>query len=1099
MTCLQCSAELSRNAKFCTECGAPIASATPTIVPEIVPESTPLHHAERRQLTVLFCDVVNSTALSEALDPEDLRDVMIRYQEVCGKVIERFEGHIAKYLGDGLLVAFGYPVAHEDDAQRAVRAALGMLEAVKFTEFHTSTRAHIPINIRTGIHTGLVLMDEIAASEHVTDMVGETPKIAMYLEEKADINSLVISGTTAKLVAGLFETEEKEVPLFGNQAIEAFSVLHESTAHTRFEASRRAGVTALVGRAHELALLRQRWLEAMEGSGHTIFISGEAGIGKSRITLALKEIVAREPNAWLIETQCSPYYRNTAFYPIANLFERTVLHFSSDDDTHSRLAKLEGYLAQNGLDLEENVPLFLPLLSISTDKYRPLDPLSKTTKQRTMELLIRLLIQRAGTQPVLFIAEDLHWADPSTLELFAIVLERIPSAHVLTLLTFRPEFSASWVKSEDTISLGRLGVEDAKAMVEHLVKQKQLPKEIAQQILTKTDGVPLFVEELTRTLLESGSLIEKKDRFELAGELGAVSVPTTLKDSLMARLDRMASAKRAAQVASVLGREFTYPLLDAIYPGKKNALESELSKLVSSGLIFRSSERHDAIFTFKHALVQDAAYDSLLRSERQEYHRATAIALRDRFPDLYQRQPELVAQHFTAGGTLDAAIPEWLRAGKQADARSANHEASSHYQKGIQLLSELGMDSPARALELPLQLSYGMSIIMMRGYSVPEVKTAIDRAREICPKGVDFPELPMILWLFHVYNFVRGDLNVSVKIAEEFLTIARSRNDSGLLLEANSMLVLERLLGGNFLEARKECAEAMAHYVFEEHRHLAYRFTQDPLAVAVILGSWAECWMGYPDRARELGTIAVDHARKLGHNFSLNYAIAFAGWLYYFLDMPDETERFATEALQLAQANGYFNWMGDALILLGWAKHHRGESEAGLAMLTQGMDIFTAIGRLSGQPGILNLKIDVLISMGKLDEAQSLLDERWKIEAWSSQQYERSIGFLLEGDLALAIAAHSSSGPDAVPIAEEFYRKAIEDARQRHAKNFEMKAWLRLFALFKETEREAEIREEIQTLYSRFTEGWDTPLLQQARKVIDRKLLDSKRAENYAV
>jgi len=1092
MNCPHCNAALSNSAKFCPECGKPVT--VKSAASKVAKPGSEKPVAERRQLTVMFCDLVNSTSLSGELDPEELRDLMRHYQEVCAKVIRRFDGEIAKYLGDGLLVQFGYPTAHEDDAQRAVRAGLGMLDAVRLADFHTSSGQHVPIDVRIGIHTGRVLIDQIGSeAQRVTDIVGETPNIAARLQGLAEPNTLLISGSTQKLVAGFFELEDLGAQTVKGvtKPIGVYRVRHESAAKTRFEASRFGGVSDLVGRSAEMASLQARWVEACAGTGHTLFISGEAGIGKSRITLAMKELVAKEAGAWLVETQCSPYYQNTAFYPIANLFERTILQFNSSDDALTRLAKLEGYLVQNGLDLEEHVPLLQPLLSLPPHpKYRPLDPLSSKTKQRTMDLLIKLLLQRAAQQPILFITEDLHWADPSTLELLSQILTKVPSSHILAILTFRPEFSATWVTKEDTITLGRLQQDETRAMVEHLVNQKHLPREIAEHILAKTDGVPLFVEELTRTIIESGALVEQDDRYELAGKLQNISVPSTLQDSLMARLDRMTSSKRVAQIASVLGREFTYPLLEAIFPGDKNSLSGELSQLVAAGLIFSSGGTHsddaaqksDSFFTFKHALVQDAAYDSLLKTERQQYHLATASALRDVFPDLYARQPELVAQHFTAGNRADAAIPEWLRAGQQADGRSANQEASSHYRKGMELLAELPADSPVRGYELPLQLSYGMSIIMVRGYSVPEVATAITRARELCvamgssSSMQDAPELPMVLWALWAYYVVRGDLNVSIKFAEEFLEVSKRRNDSALLVEANSMFVLEHLLAGRFFETREQMDECIARYSVEKHGHLAYQFTQDPLVVAGTLGSWNEYALGYPDRARQIGTKVLDHARKLGHNFSLNYAVAFSAWLYYFMEMPDEVERLANETMQIAMENGYALWMGDALILLGWVQHQRGNSEQALVMIDQGLGIFSAIGRVSGLPGNLDIKAEVLIALGKFEEARAQLDERWELEARTNQEFRRAVGLRMEAELIRA----SSSDPDAAMRVEEFYDRSIADSKKRGARTFELKTVLRLLDLARGTSREAEVLSQLGELYSSFTEGFDAPLLKQA-------------------
>ena len=1076
MTCPQCSAEISDRAKFCPECGTAISSVRSAAA------------AERRQLTVMFCDVVSSTSLSTEIDPEELRDVMRHYQEACAKVIERFEGKIWKYLGDGLLVQFGYPRAHEDDAQRAVRAGLGMIDAIRFSDFHLASGRKVPLHIRIGIHSGEVLIDQIGSeAQRQTDIVGETPNIAARMQALAEPDTLVISESTQVLVAGFFETESLGIQRVKGIAepMEVFRVQHESAARTRFEASRHAGISELVGRNDEMARLETMWEDARNGHGHTVYVSGEAGIGKSRIALALKEYVAGQPNAWLVETQCSPYYQNTAFYPIAQLFERTVLQFVASDDPASRIAKLEGYFIQNGIDLAQNVPLMLPLFSLPpSEKYPPLDALSTLTKQRTMDLLLRLLLQRAAQQPVLFIAEDMHWADPSTLDLLGQVLPRVPESHILTVLTYRPEFTPPWDVVSEHITLAHLREEDTRSMIQSLVRQKQLPQEIAEQILTKTDGVPLFIEELTRTIVESDALVEHEDRYEMSGSIKSTSVPATLKDSLMARLDRLPSAKRVAQVASVLGREFTFPLLQAIYPDSKSNLQTQLSELVASGLVFETAQGGDPQFIFKHALVQDAAYDSLLKTERQNFHLATATALREIFPDLYTQQPELVAQHYTAANRIEAAIPEWLRAGKQADGRSANQEAGTHYRKGMELLSQLPPDSLVRGYELPLQLSYGMSLLMVKGYSVPEVATALTRARELIQYIGDAAELPMILWALWAYYVTVGDLNISIQYATEFLEVAKRRSDESLLVEANSMFVLERLLSGNFLAAHEEMEACIARYSVAKFGKLAYQFTQDPLVVTAVLGSWNEYILGYPDRARKIAAMMLDHARTLGHNFSLNYGVAFAAWLYFFMDMPDETEALAAEALQIAQANGYALWMGDALILLGWVQHCRGNHEQGFGLFEQGLGIFRMVGRGAGLPGILDIRVELLLSLGRYDEARATLDERWELEARTNQPFQHSRALLLEAELLLANSREASTGPGAAALAEDLLRQSIQDAKQRSARSFELRSQLRLLELVRGTEREAEALRELRELYDTFTEGFDAPLFRRAASVL---------------
>jgi class 3 adenylate cyclase len=525
--------------------------------------------AERRQLTVLFCDLVDSTPLASQLDPEELREVVRAYREACAKVIARYEGHIAQYLGDGLLVYFGYPQAHEDDAQRAVRSGLGILEALAQLNTGLEQERGVQLAVRLGIHTGPVVVGEMGGGTHHEQLaLGETPNIAARLQGLAVPNTVVITGTTFQLLRGFFACQSLATPRLKGvaQQLTVYQVLSESTVRSRLDVAGKIGLTPLVGRGHEVGLLLERWAQVKDGLGQVVLLSGEAGIGKSRLVQVLTEHVAAEPQTWLTPCQCSPYYQNTALYPLIDLLERVLLRFEREESPQQRLSKLEGFLVQYGLPLAETVPLFASLLSIPlAPNYAPLPLSAEQQKQKTLQALLTIMLRIAAQQPMLFVMEDLHWVDPSTLELLSLLVDQGPTARILTLFTCRPDFSSPWTgRSHLThVTLPRLPPRQAAEMTGRVARGKALPAEVVEQVVAKTDGVPLFVEELTKMVLESGLLQEQEDRYALTGPLPPLAIPATLHDSLMARLDRLAAGKEVAQLAATLGRTFPYELLRA--------------------------------------------------------------------------------------------------------------------------------------------------------------------------------------------------------------------------------------------------------------------------------------------------------------------------------------------------------------------------------------------------------------------------------------------------------------------------------------------------------------------------------------------------------
>jgi class 3 adenylate cyclase len=733
----------------------PAQSGSPPAAPR-APE------AERRQLTVLFCDLVDSTVLASQLDPEEWRTVVRAYQETCAKVIARYEGHIAQYLGDGLLVYFGYPQAHEDDAQRAVRSGLGIVEAMAQLNTRLEQERGVQLAVRLGIHTGLVVVGEMGGGTHHEQLaLGETPNIAARLQGLAAPNTVVISGATFQLLGGFFACQSLGTPLLKGftQSLEVYQVLYESMARSRLEAVGYTGLTPLVGREQEVGLLLERWAQVKDGMGQVVLLSGEAGIGKSRLVQVLKEHVATEPQAWLTPCQCSPYYQNSALYPMIELLERVALQFEREETLPQKLGKLEGFLVQYGLPLAEGVPLLAALLSLPRPAdYAPLHVSPEQQKRQTLQALLTIILRIAALQPVLFVMEDLHWVDPTTLEFLSLLVDQGPTARILTLFTFRPDFRPPWTgRSHLTqVTLNRLPRRQAAELTGRVAHGKALPLEVIEHVVAKTDGVPLFVEELTKMVLESGMLQEREERYELAGPLPPLAIPATLHDSLMARLDRLATVKGVAQLGATLGREFAYELLQAVSPWDEGTLQQGLHQLVVAEFLYQQGVPPQATYRFKHALIQDAAYQSLLRSTRQQTHQRIAQVLEARFPEVCETQPELLAHHCTEAGLTAQAIPYWQQAGQRAIERSAHLEAIGHLSKGLELLTTLPDTLERRQQELAMQTTLGPALQVTKGFAAPEVAAAYHRARVLCQEVGETPQIFSVLGAWCLFISLGG-------------------------------------------------------------------------------------------------------------------------------------------------------------------------------------------------------------------------------------------------------------------------------------------------------------------------------------------------------
>jgi class 3 adenylate cyclase len=712
MRCSQCGFENPPNFKFCGQCGAALAGSAPAAKTNLheAPSTQPatrraspgerkIFDGERRHLTVMFCDLVGSTSLSERLDPEELRKVVSDYQEVCATAIKRFDGYIAQYLGDGILVYFGYPRAHEDDPQRAVRSGLMIVEEMQQLNARLQHDANISLAVRVGIHTGLVVVGAMGGGEKREQLaLGETPNVAARVQGEAASNTVVISDRTFRLIQGFFVCQPlgaRKLKGISNM-ITVFQVLHEAEVQSRLEVASTFGLTPLVGKEKEVDQLLAGWQQVTQSNGHAVLLNGEAGIGKSRLLRAFKERLADAPHLWL-ECRCWPYHQNSPLYPVIDLLTR-LLAFRREELCDAKTRKLEALLAQHGFPLTETMPIFSDLLSVPIGECYTQPKLnSQRLRQKTLEACVNLLLKMAEQQPLVLVTEDLHWADDSTLEMLGLLIDQQNHARLFTLLTSRPEFTPPWSKRSGfvTITLNRLTQNQTEMMVTQVTSGKTLPPPVLQQIVMKTDGVPLFVEELTKMVLESRLLRPEDDHYELNGQLRPLEIPATLYDSLMARLDRLAPVKKIAQIGATIGREFSHELIVAVADLEESTLQQGLAQLVKAELLYQqTAPNNGTTYVFKHALIQDAAYESLLKSTRQLYHQRIAHALLQHFPETAELQPEILAYHFTAAGAIEpdakeAAVFYWIGAGQRAMQHSANSEAIRHFNQGLEVLRTL--------------------------------------------------------------------------------------------------------------------------------------------------------------------------------------------------------------------------------------------------------------------------------------------------------------------------------------------------------------------------------------------------------------------------
>ena len=1055
---------------------APVAGTAPPTT--LTTETTERDQAERRHLTVMFCDLVGSTALSGRLDPEDLRGVISAYHRCCSGLIERNGGFIAKYMGDGVLAYFGYPLAHEHDAERALHAGLNIVEAIP----KLVTSAGSPLQARIGIATGLVVVGDLigAGAAQEQAVVGETPNLAARLQALAEPGTVVIASGTRKLTGGLFEYRDLgpvDLKGFADQ-VSAWQVLGSGAAESRFEALR-ATTTPLIGRDEEIDLLLRRWEEAKCGEGQVVLISGEPGIGKSRTTQIIVERLSSEPHTRL-RYFCSPHYQDSALYPIVAQLERAA-GFRREDNAEQRLEKLEAVVTLGTNDLQRIVPPLADLLSLPTgDRYLPINLTPQKRKEKTLEALVALIEAVAIRHPVLIVMEDVHWSDPTTRELLDLLIDHAPLLRILIVITFRPEFVPPWVERPHVtlLTLNRLPPRQQAEMIAKVTGGKALPKEIIDQIVDRTDGVPLFIEELTKTVIESGIVEDMGDHFSATGSAAPLAIPTTLHASLLARLDRLAPTREIAQIGAALGRSFSHEVLAAVARMPQKELEDALTQLVKAQLIFQRGTPPHAEYTFKHALVQDAAYSTLLRSRRQQLHGRIAAILESKFPETVAATPEILAQHYTLAGSAAEAVPYWLKAGQAALNRSTLAEAIGHLTKGIGLVQGIPDETVRTGLELGLQATLAVVLAGAKGFAVPEVEQAYDRARALCERIGKTRQIFPILYGQFLFHWVRANLETARRGAEEMLRIAMETGDRALLLIAHSSLggVLWHM--GVNRSSLDHLTEAIARYDEKIDASLASEYGQDFGVWTLSYLEHAQLSLGYPERGSRAIADAVALARRLNHPMSLCNALNFSALSGVNRRDPATVLKFTEEELAIATEQGFPQYVALASFNRGWALAQLGATEEGIELGRRGIALWHTIGASVSLPGILAGHAEGQILGGKITAALETTDEALIL-------MDKSPELVWKPPLH-SCRAQIFSAMGKLDRAQEELQAALSAARRQENRHQELLAATGLARLWGDQGKRSEAHYLLAPAYNFFTEGFDAPFLRDAKALLDQ-------------
>jgi class 3 adenylate cyclase/predicted ATPase len=1066
-TCPRCGFANAEGSTSCASCEAPL------------PVSRPVRQGERRQLTVMFCDLVGSVALSHGLDPEDFGDLVRSYQLLCQEAVERFEGYVADYLGDGVMAFFGYPTAHEDDAIRAVLSGRKIFTDLEKLNVRLGREKGVELSVRVAVHTGLVVVSGVGVG-HKPLIVGDPLNIASRLQKEAATNTLIVSAATRKLIEGFFSCEDLGPrSLAGiSEPMDLHRVVSPRGVQSRLDVVGAKSLPPIVGREREIKLLwdKWEWVEAGRG-GQVVLLSGEAGIGKSRLVEAIKKRLEDRPHV-IIELRSSPYHRNSPLHPVVSHFERW-LGFGKEDSPTQRLDGIKSAVQRLGLP-PSVVTLWANLLSVPLEGRYPPPDLRQEERRRLLETLIAALFSEAEDHPAFLVVEDLHWIDPTTLELLGMVVNQQPAARVLTVLTYRPDFPPPWTRLPHVnhLVLGRLDPTQAVQIVENVTAGRRLPPKVLEQVISRTDGVPLFVEELTKMVMESGILEQRNGAYELTGPLPSLTIPATLQDSLMSRLDKLGAVKEVAQLCATLGRDFTYELLAAVSPLNEARLKIALDRLVETEFVYQRGVPPEATFSFKHALIQDAAYQALLRSTREQYHAAIGHVLEERFPQLVDSRPELPAQHYKLAGRNDKAVVYLQRAGEKAARSSAYTEAVNYLATSLDLLETLP-DTPERdRQELDLQIALSGPLIATKGYGAFDTVQTFNRANELARHVGDAGEVFALLYGKWVTHFIRSEHQEALNAALQFLDLASQRAESAMLMMGHRITGILRMFMGDLAAGHAHLNDALALYEPETHQHLMFRFGQQPGASIHALTAWSFWLSGYPDTALRFCNKAIEIARESKHTNTLCYALFYGGcFVNCFRRDVDRVYKHAREVAEIAEANQLALWRAYARILSGWAVVERGQPDEGVSQIQSGITELQATSTKLCLPSLWSLLIRGQMALGQIEQGLKMTDEALCFVDETNERYWEAELYRLRGEL-FQIRGEAEA-------AEKSYHDAVEIARRQGAKSLELRAAVSLCRLQEAMGRREVGHQVLVPVYRWFGEGSDTPDLREAKTLLE--------------
>jgi TolB-like protein/predicted ATPase/DNA-binding winged helix-turn-helix (wHTH) protein/class 3 adenylate cyclase/Tfp pilus assembly protein PilF len=1033
--------------------------------------------AERRQITAISCEAIGVARRADGFGLEDLAKAIGAFHDCVSEVVGRHNGFIASRFGNTVLALFGYPATHEHDAEQAIHAGLELCAAVRTL----MPDANVPMRCRVGIATGMVIIGEPAGVGEVPDhgIVGEVPDLAARLQLSAQPNTVTIEPITWRLIGNLFDRRELGAlePNGDIEPLRRWQVLGASAVASRFEALRGSKLTPLVGRDEEIDLLLRRWARAKAGDGQIILVSGEAGLGKSRIVAEFDEHIHAEPYLRL-RYFCSPYHQDSALFPIIDQLGRAA-GFARDDPPAAKLEKLEALLAR-AASSDEEVAFLADLMSLPASERYPLPNLSpQRKKERTLEALLRQLEGLARQQPVVMVWEDAHWLDPTSRELLDLTVEHVRQLPVLLIVTFRRAFQPPWAGQPQVsmLALNRLDRRDRIALVAQVAGSKQLPDEVVSQIADRTDGVPLFVEELTKGVLESGLLREENNRYVLDRPLPPLAIPMTLHASLLARLDRLGSARPVAQIGAAIGRQFSYPVLHAVSRLPEDKLRAALDQLVASELVFQRGAPPEAVYSFKHALVQDAAHTSLLRSARQQLHAQIADALETHLPELLDTQPELFAQHYAEAGLVEKSVTYWSKAGHRSVARSAMAEAAAQFHRGLGQLALLPDDAARQRQELALWSAQGAVLQAVKGYAAPETGHAYSRARELWERLGSPSEFRQVPFGQSRYHQFRGELDLALRLDQDLLRLSRQREDSAGLVLGHISSGRNLTHAGRFATSRSHLEEVLALYDPNSHHPLVRQTGTHPQIVALAhLGIVLFC-LGFPDQALAWSSVAAADARAQAHPPSLASNLAIGTRLLVLVGNNALVDERADELIAVTTEQGFPQWRAQGMIYHGWVKVRNSDVTEGMALLRSGLAAHRATGAELWMPHFLALLAEACEIAGEIEEGLTLLDDALGLAErtgarWFAAELNRQKGRLLlrQGQPATA---------------EELYRKALGIAREQEAKMWELRAAASLARLWRDQGRPAEGRDLLAPVYGWFTEGFATPDLKKTKALLN--------------